>query len=186
MSELARIETIRADLSAIAPGRWTLAADGDGMFVEAQGAMGELWPLARFDPRASTEEQMFAASAVEHVRFLLGLVDRAIASRRASAAAQPAPPAGRQTTGGGRSAAAGADDAPDYAAEASIQCGKPAFKKFLMEAHGLESPATTERTAQKLRSLLGVTSRRDLNDDREAAERWRKLRGEFQAWRRRG
>jgi hypothetical protein len=55
-----------------------------------------------------------------------------------------------------------------------------------MERHGLDSPATTERAAQKLRSLLGVTSRRELNSDADAAARWKRLRGEFEAWKRAG
>lgn len=76
--------------------------------------------------------------------------------------------------------------AKDYAAEAAMKCAEPAFKRFLMECHGLESPATDDRTTQKLRSLLGVTSRRELNEGGGAAARWRSLRTAFESWRRRG
>lgn len=74
--------------------------------------------------------------------------------------------------------------AKDYAAEAAMKCAEPAFKRFLMECHGLQSPATDDRTAQKLRSLLGVTSRRELNESTAAAARWRSLRTAFDGWRR--
>lgn len=73
----------------------------------------------------------------------------------------------------------------DYAAEAAMKCDDPAFKRFLMDRHGLQSPATEERTAQKLRSVLRVTSRRELNDGGEAAARWVQLRRDFEAWRQR-
>lgn len=76
--------------------------------------------------------------------------------------------------------------AKDYAAEAAMKCADPAFKRFLIECHGLERPATDDRTAQKLRSLLGVTSRRALNESTAAAARWRSLRTAFDGWRRGG
>jgi hypothetical protein len=38
--------------------------------------------------------------------------------------------------------------------------------------------------AQKVRQMLGVTSRKELNDGGRSAEAWRQLRGEFEAWRR--
>jgi len=74
----------------------------------------------------------------------------------------------------------------NHAAEAAMKCGDPAFKRFLMERHGLESPATDERATQKLRSLLGITSRRELNHGGLSAEAWVRLRREFEAWRRAG
>lgn len=202
MTESERLSSIREALAAIAPGQWTLAADGEGEFVEARGPMGELSPLCRLHPGATDDEKHFVADAVEHVRFLLGLVDRAIrfASRGAPAAAQPAAPAGR---GMGRDARSGLrppaeEGGPvdhglrgkDYAAEAAMKCAEPAFRAFLEERHGLERPLTDSRAAQKVRSLCGVTSRRELNDrgaegDRALA-RWRSLAAEFEAWRRAG
>ncbi len=67
-----------------------------------------------------------------------------------------------------------------------MACAQPAFKRFLMERHGLESPATNERVAQKLRSLLGVTSRRELNEGGRAEAGWKSLYGEFENWKRAG
>lgn len=172
-ADAARLQNIRASLAAIEPGRWTLAADDEGMFVEAASPMGELLPMARFHPGATSEEMIFVSEAPENIRFLLGLVDRAVRAMRAGR--EPAPPP--------------ADQAPvgkDYAAEAAMKCQEPAFKKFLEEKHGLERPLTDERAAQRLRGLLGVTSRRELNQSAAAAERWQRLRDEFQAWRRAG
>lgn len=163
--EAARLRSIRASLDAIAPGEWSRACDDKGEFVEARGPMGELLPVARFHAGATVAEMTFMADAPGNVRFLLGLVDRAIRrARDAQPKAKPAP------------------DPKDFAAEAAIKCTEPAFKAWLEEAHGLERPLTDDRAAQKLRSLLAITSRSELNSDAAAAERWRKLRGDFNAW----
>lgn len=169
MNDAARLFAIREQLAAI-DGQWVLASAGDRLFVEATGPMGELSEVVTFHADASTEEMQFVASALDHVRFLLGLVDRAIAKARGGN--PPTPDLEPQRK--------------DYAAEAAMKCGEPAFKRFLMERHGLESPASDERTAQKLRSLLGITSRAELNHDDQAAARWKALRGDFDLWRRAG
>jgi len=171
MNDAGRLQVIRSQLAAIQPADWSIATDRDGAFVEARGPMGELWPVARFHAGASTDEMQFAASAPSTVRFLLGLVDRAIDKLR------PAPPL---------------DDRPreeppkDYAAEAAMKCAEPAFRVFLETCHGLERPLTEERVAQKVRSILGVTSRSELNRDATAAARWKDLRRAFDAWRKAG
>ncbi|RVL53582.1 hypothetical protein [Sinorhizobium meliloti] len=74
----------------------------------------------------------------------------------------------------------------DYAAECAMKCAEPAFKVFLEECHGLAKPLTDDRVATKVRSILNIGSRAELNNDPAAAERWQKLRGHFDAWRRRG
>lgn len=163
-----QLAAIRDAHAAIAPGDWSRACDPDGELIEARGPMGELVPVARFHASATMAEMQFMVDAPRHVGFLLDLVDRAISRLRP---AEPAPDPGK---------------AKDYAAEAAIKCGEPAFKAWLRDCHGLEPPLSDERCAQKLRSLLGVTSRAELNDDAAAAERWRRLRDEFQVWRRRG
>lgn len=173
-SESAHLARVRDQLHAIAPASWSRVHDGNpadtGCFVEALGPMGELSPVLRFDAGASDAEIAFVVDAPENVRFLLSLVDRAIARLK---------PADRHETQ--------RRDAPkDYAAECAMKCEEPAFRAFLEAKHGLERPLTVERVAQKVRGLLGVTSRAELNDGGQAAERWKALRGEFEAWRRAG
>lgn len=197
MNDSARLQAIRDDLAAIAPGHWTLGADGDGMLVEGRAEMGELVLLARFSAQASADEARFMADAVENVRFLVGLVDRAIkAAKRGSPngahgerACGPASARAGETSPGARSGArptGGEREVKDFAAEAAMKCAEPAFKAFMEERHGLERPLTDERVAQRLRSLLGIDSRARLNDDAAAADRWKALRADFQAWRKVG
>lgn len=172
----AELRKIRERLRALDGAQWLMSADGETSFVEARGRDGTLVEIARFSRAAAPEEIDFFAAAPRMVEFLLGLVDRAIAaSRNASVRAgrkQPAP----EKSGKSK----------DYAAEAAMKCEDAAFRVYLEERHGLERPLTTERVASKLRSLLGITSRSELNNDAQTAERWRSLRADFEAWRRMG
>ncbi len=195
MSEAARLHRIRDLPAAIAPGDWSLVAVGDETFVSARTGGGQLLEIAQLHPGASDAERDFILAAPDAVGFLLGLVDRA--SRRIRemkgdpASRAEGAPAGR---GDGRDARSGlppsADSGEpgrkDYAAEAAMLCGKPAFGVFLEERHGLERPLTPDRVTSRLRSVLGVTSRRELNDGGEAARRWKALRADFEAWRKAG
>jgi hypothetical protein len=171
LSDTARLAGIRARLDAIAPGQWSRVYDGDGCFIEARGPMGELLPVLRFDPGASDDEIMIVADLPETLAFLLKLIDRAIEKLK--------PP--RQGEERGEAASS---DPKNYAAECAMKCGEPVFRVFLEQRHGLERPLTDERVAQKVRQMLGVTSRREINDTERAAAAWRQLRGEFDAWRR--
>ena len=166
------LRRIRARHAAIAPGQWSLVADGERSFVEAAGRNGELFPIFEFHRGASPDEVDFALAAPETVGFLLGLLDRSFAEiRKLKGGVQPKQPNG---------------PAKDFAAECAMKCGEPAFKVFLEQQHGLERPLTKERVEQKVRTLLRVTSRKDINDNDDAARRWRELRAAYDAWRKAG
>jgi hypothetical protein len=163
--EAVELRKIRQRLDALGPAQWSLAADGDVTFIEGRGHQGELCEIARFHRGATSDEIEFLVNAPSMVTLLLRLVDRAIAAARKSA------PEPRRR------------DPKDFAAEAAMKCEEPAFRVFLEQRHGLERPLTTERVAQKLRTVLCVSSRKELNDDAAAADRWRNLRADFDAWR---
>ncbi|MEO3386029.1 hypothetical protein [Mesorhizobium sp. CAU 1741] len=168
-AEAKRLNSIRRRVDGLAGMQWLLSADGNGMQMDARGGDGSLVTFLRFTGKASPEEVDTVSNALDDARFLLGLLDRAM---RALRPAQPP----RET----------AQASKDHTTEAAMLCSDPAFKRFLMERHGLESPATDERTAQRQRSLLGVTSRKEINQSDVARERWLALRGEFHAWKRGG
>ncbi len=174
VSDTARLATIRRQLDAISPGVWMRSHDEHGCFVLARDPMGELSPVLRFDGRATDDEIALVTDLPENMAFLIGLVDRAIKAMR------PA------EQGHQRIAEPRHRDPKDYAAECAMKCAEPAFRVFLEQEHGLERPLTDERVAQKVRGLLGVTSRAELNDRGQAAERWKALRGDFDTWRRAG
>lgn len=167
--EAMELHRIRNKLAGLSGQKWYRSVDDRGQFVEAKTPVGELNEIARFHPGALPEEIDFVVGAPEMVAFLLRLVDRAIAKARKDAP--------RQQSHSRRD---------DFARDAGIKCNDAAFKVFLEEKHGLERPLTAERAAQKLRTILGITSRSELNRDDAAADRWRSMRASFEAWKRLG
>jgi hypothetical protein len=179
-SDAQRLARIRAAIGTLDGDEWLLTAAGGAMSIDARGRDGSLVTIATIDGKAGADELELLAGALDHVRFLLGLVDRCAGKVRALQGAGPER-GGTPPVGGAQ-----ARSEKNFAAEASMKCQEPAFMAFLHECHGLDRPLSPEKAARKLRSLCGVTSRKDLNDDAVAAGRWKKLRDEFEAWRRAG
>lgn len=183
-AEMTRFQTICAKLDAVGSFRV------DGELLEASSEIGSPAVVARFTSLATDMDRAVIADAPDDLRFMAGLVRRAIAARK------PAPEQGapedpwdamRRERAPGRGHKPGTrPDPKDYAAQAAIACGRPAFWQFLVEKHGLEAPLTAERAAQKVRSLCGVSSRSEFNTDGKAAAAWRALNGAFEAWKRVG
>lgn len=174
-TDAARLRAIKASLEAIAPADWTRAHDEQGGLIEARDDMaaGGRCVLARFVD-ATVEEMEFACNAPDSMRFLIDLLRRAFDEIRLLrgdppvANAQAEPPA--------------ASSCKNYSAECAMKSQEPAFKVFLEERHGLERPLSDERAAQKVRSLLGVTSRKEINEGGRASEAWKALRADFANW----
>ncbi|WP_454287130.1 hypothetical protein [Rhizobium arsenicireducens] len=70
----------------------------------------------------------------------------------------------------------------DYAAQCAMLCQRGDFARYLSERHGLEA-TDKERVAARVRSVLSITSRAELNTDPAAAARWHQLRADFESWR---
>lgn len=174
-----RLKAVREALAAIEPAEWSRVHGTDGAFVESRGEMGELFVLARFD-EATVDEIDFICNAPDTLRFMVRLFDAACFTIR-QLKGLPEPRQHDQERGEPM-----ASDFKNFAAECAMKCQEPAFKLFLAEAHGLEKPLTDERAAQKVRSLLGVQSRKELNDGGRASEAWKALRASFAAWRKAG
>jgi len=73
--------------------------------------------------------------------------------------------------------------AADFAAECAMKCDDPLFRRYMAEVHQADTSDTT-RMISRLRSVLMIKSRGELNADPQAAERWKDLRGRFEAWKR--
>jgi len=179
-SDAQRLARIRNGLAMLDGDEWLLTAGDGPMTIDARGRDGSLVAIATIDGKASPDELELLSGALDTTRFLLGLVDRCAGKVRAlerhGSARNASPPAGGAQTRSEK----------NFAAEASMKCQEPAFMVFLAESHGLERPLSPDKAAQKVRSLCGVSSRRDLNDDAAAARSWKQLRDQFEAWRRQG
>ncbi|WP_439273564.1 hypothetical protein [Pseudochrobactrum sp. HB0163] len=172
--EANELRKARNRLALLGQAEWLLTTDGAETMLEARHGL-ECNVIAQFAGRATPDEIDFFVNAPHMVALLLRLVDRAIAAAR-KGAASPA----RQGQEQGQKKAA------NYAAEAAMKCEEAAFRVFLEERHGLSRPLTEERCAQRLRTLLGISSRKELNNSSAAAARWRRLRADYAAWKKAG
>ncbi|RWC29826.1 MAG: hypothetical protein EOS70_23340 [Mesorhizobium sp.] len=175
--DAARLRAVRTALADIAPGHWQRVQSVEGAFVEARGEMpGEVFVLARFGAAATVDEINFVCDGPDTIHFLLGLLDKAFREIRSL---RGLPEHRQHDQQRGEPAAR---NPKNFAAECAMRCQDAAFKVFLEERHGLERPLTDERVAQKVRSLLGVQSRKELNNGGRAGEAWIALRGAFATW----
>lgn len=128
---------------------------------------GEVYPIATLEKSISPDDRELMRKAPLYVRALLMLRDEA--ARAFLAATQDAPKPG--------------PDPKDFAAEASIKCRDDlAFSKYLIERHDLQDASNSERIKTRVRSILAVQSLAELNEDPQAAERWKALRNDFKTW----
>lgn len=163
------LRRIREKLAALNGDDWQLCCDGEVSFVEAKTRHGELNRIATFHPGATPDEIDMVVGALGMAAFMLKLVDRAIVAVR-----QAAPQQSKR------------HKPSNFASEAAMKCNEPAFKVYLEQRHGLERPLTEDRVAERLRSILNIKSRKELNENSAAAERWLSLRADFGAWKRAG
>ncbi|MFD1197391.1 hypothetical protein ACFQ3K_03485 [Brucella gallinifaecis] len=173
-SEGIELRRIREKLAALNGDDWQLCCEGDVSFVEARTRDGELNRIATFHPGATPDEIEMVVGAPRMAAFMLKLVDRAIKAVRQSTPQRDASRQSRQRK------------PRDFAAEAAMKCDDAVFRAFLEEQHGFERPLTSDRAAQRLRSILNITSRKELNESSAAAERWQDFRAAFEAWKRAG
>lgn len=69
-----------------------------------------------------------------------------------------------------------------YAAECGMKCNEKDFLEFLFTCHGVDI-SDKERIATRIRTMLRITSRAELDTDDAAASRWRQLVADFEKWR---
>lgn len=122
-------------------------------------------PVLTFDPHADRNDIRFVIEAPARMLFLIRVVKSL--KRRIEEFEGPPAPAAKPS---------------DFAANCAMLCDKPVFQRFLTECHGLENQ-NRDAAAARVRSILNIRSRAELNDNPAAAEGWKKLRGEYEAWR---
>lgn len=67
---------------------------------------------------------------------------------------------------------------------AGMFCNSAIFQKFIQEeSEGWDHRPTSDEAAEWLRSACGIRSRTELNTNADAAARFHKIRGQYQAWR---
>lgn len=166
--EARTLRRIRELLPELSTDHQFAVVDGGETLLARPIPQAEHAPILTFCADCSWQDREFYIHAVDFVRLLLGLVDRAIEAHR-----RLAPPP-RQ-----------APNPKDYAAECAMKCAERGFQLYLQEVHGLEV-LDEPHAAARVRSVLAIGSRADLNNDPATAAGWQRLRGDYDAWRKRG
>lgn len=162
----ALLPEIRLNLETIGP-EWAESYDvksGSSQVCDVNVKTGEVYPLVTIHKSCPSDAREIIRKVPTYLRALLLLREEAVKEYRKLAAPSMEPD-------------------KNYAAECGMRCNDPMFRRFLTEQHGLET-SDLERVATRVRTMLAVSSRAELNTDPEAAARWISLRAEFEAWKR--
>ena len=168
----------RARLSAIwnridqASTDWSLSVDGESLLARVVPGTSPV-QIVSLAADCGYEDRDFLMNARDDVAFLLRLLGEAFHAIRQQ---QPA-----DRNHGRRSSPPAKPK--DFSAECAMKCGDQLFRRYLMERHGVEDVSDSIRVASRVRSILNVRSRGELNTDPNAAARWKDLRADFDAWR---
>lgn len=183
-SDARRLEAIRRRVALVGEDAvWQVAFAGTArLIVDEDGT-----ELLHVTERATSADQELAAGAPEDLRFLLGLLERATTRifelQDALTAWRNANPLPGETAGENK----------NYAAEAAIKVQGPRgleFRQFLrwhpdaQPVGGASGDRDPEETASdRLRAILGISSRKQLNTEPGAAARWVALKAEYEEFR---
>lgn len=159
-----RLDSIRTRLASASPA-WEIVI-GDSIAVRA-GEAGDLPEVLTFARDVFIDDRELITHAHEDIAWLLSAYDR-LATRYREALAEIRRIDQAQKT-------------KDFAAECAMQSSRQAFRMFLRERHALEA-TDDERVNARVRSILAIQSRAELNTDESARQRWFSLRAEFRKW----
>lgn len=164
-----RLDAIRNRLE-LASKEWGINADDQGTHLLAGDSGNET--IAILPASANLDDRELVLRAPDDLRWMTErygkLAERLRAAERELARMRPPQ-----------------SEPKNYATECAMKCQEAGFRVFLEERHGLTKPLNDERVTTRIRSILNVRSRADLNTDRAAAARWRDLVKSYDAWRRR-
>lgn len=131
---------------------------------------GQFEPTAEFAADVPREQIEYLGSAYADIGFLLNLIDRSFQEIERLKQRQPAtaPPALINR---------------NYATQAAIKCGEPLYIRYLEQGHSLEPGAGTEAIEAAQRAAVRIQSKKELNTDAAAQQRWLAHCRDFEAWR---
>lgn len=178
MTQAPTLERDKAKLARLADIAQRMAGDGWGMVaadtmqVTTRRATGEDVVLCVFSADALPDEVELIAGALDDLRLFLRSRERAV-QVLGDLRRQLGHEEKRKRDG-------------DFAANAAMLCGVRTFQRFLDEI-GAGGAVRDPRAADtRLKFLLRVDSKKQLNDEADAQSRWIDLRGKYEAWMRGG
>lgn len=122
---------------------------------------GEIFPIAIIKPECSYDDRRLMTRAPQIMRALLFLlresfneIERLKPKQKANKLAQ----------------------------DCAIYCGRQDFRRFLTECHDMVDATDNERVNTRVRNILNIQSRAELDKDQDAGKRWISLKQAFYRW----
>lgn len=155
----AKLKLIRETLKQASPD-WETLTNGTSEFVTAKDHNGQLTELCTITALNPADAQLLR-EAIFYPAFLLDLLDKSFAEVKRLKPFEP-------------------EQKPDknYTTQCGMQCSRDDFKLFLREVHGMKGNSN-DAAASKVRQLLDISSRKQLNTSWEKSRKWLKLNQEF-------
>lgn len=165
-----RLRCLRAREDRMRDDEWVLDTDGRNHHLWVRRYSGEQVHVCTIHAEALEDERELIGHALGNIRFLLSLVERASQRIRALQGEEHR-----------REAKARAEN---FGFLAKSLCETRAFWRFL-EEKGPGGPVGSATAAEtRLKGILAIQSKAELNSDSAKRQGFLDLRGEFQAWRR--
>ncbi|MBA8801526.1 hypothetical protein FHW77_005282 [Agrobacterium sp. RC10-4-1] len=167
-AEQKKVDRVRYLADRLAGDQWVVETDNERVHLVAFRHMDEATIIATFSKDALSHEIELVALGLDVARLLLDVGERAgkiiAALRRAL---------GREDR---------KEREKNYAANAAITAKEPSFWRFL-EATTAGGQVRTQTAADtRLKSVLAISSKNQLNEDTQAARRWLDLRRAYENW----
>lgn len=155
-------------LAALASGEWSESFNLKTSQAEIcipNRFTGEVEPIAHILPDCPYDDRLLMLRCPVYVSALLTLLEEAFRRLRALDPQSPEKPKEKNP----------------YAKACAIASGRQDFRTFLAACHGLEA-TDDERVDTRVRSILQIQSRTELDTDEQARARWFSLHREFESW----
>ncbi|MET3602199.1 hypothetical protein [Martelella mangrovi] len=171
-----RLESYRALVAAAVEVR-DVFADADGMHLEIDGMdPGEPERICALPHACPTANRELILHHIDIPADLIAMLERTGKHLQAAWAENERLRKEIERAGGA--------PAKNYAAECAMKCEEPAFQRFMAERHDLKLPTDKDKTATRVKFVLALNSRKELNENAPAAARWRRIVQDFDEWRR--
>ncbi|MFB2562446.1 hypothetical protein [Rhizobium sp. IMFF44] len=170
--EKAKVDRLRDIADRLAGDVWHVDADGDRVRLVTRRSTGEDALLLTLHGDALQDEVDLITGALDHLFLFLGLRSRAVETVQSLRAEIERM---RRKTA-----------EKDYAAQASMLLSDRGFQRFL-ESRGAGGQVRDKTAADtRLKSLLAIRSKREINTDDRARQAFLQLRGDYDLWKRGG
>lgn len=165
---LGRLIGFHDDLAGYA---WSMESDDGGTHIVAYRDDGEVERIATIHAAARAEEMEVLCRALETLRFTLAMIGRAKAKIREMSAASPdAESRPKQQT--------------NYGFMAKSLCEQRLFWRYLEHREPLGRIDNERAANTRLKGLLAIQSKADLNSDEKARAAFLSLRADYYRWKR--